>query len=264
MAQELSEQDRRKLLNRRNGALTEYERLMNGLGSTPPLSDEEANGLAKARAAMARAEAAEAEYFDALPVIAVSNCPFCSKPLLRSFDRWGFDGPWWRSDAAPEDPADCPHFYALLGAVRLSESSEPVPREAYLGPGAPFIVPRLLALPSSLAVVGQLEMQNGCTVWPIAYFAERRPRPEDSTAGWRRTNFVYTTQFSISGWRIPNEVLDFDVQPWVERGKVRGCGPDLAFAFEAWESGALTVLTPSGVVRYSAPRQGPVWPISVG
>ena len=258
MVQELTEQDRRKLLNRRNGALTEYERLMNGLASAPPLSDEESSGLEKARLAMARAEAAEAEYFDTLPVIPVTVCPFCSKPLLRSFDRWAFDGPWWRSDASPEDPPDCPHVYALLGAIRVSGSSERAPREVYLGPGAPFIVPRLLASPSSLAVVGQLAMENGSTVWPIAYFAERRPRPQDSTAGWRRTNFVYTTQFSISGWRIPNDALDFDIEPWVQRGKVR-CSD---VQFDASGKGVLSVLTPAGVVRYTASDVGPVWPIN--
>ena len=80
---------------------------------TPPLTKAERDDLmaryAKATAAYraavmgddrnaaARAtrdsKAALNEYFERLPVVAMSACPFTGKPLLRSFDPFGVDGP---------------------------------------------------------------------------------------------------------------------------------------------------------------------------
>lgn len=59
--------------------------------------------------------------------------------------------------------------------------------------------------------------------YTTAYFAQRRPRPQDLTAGWRRTNFVYTTQLGVCGWRAPLEEWDFDLLPWVKNGRLRWC-----------------------------------------
>ena len=71
----------------------------------------------EARAAVQQLAALEAEYFRRLPRLALACCPLCEKPLYRSFDPFGLDGLWWRSDSEPEEPQACPHFCLLLGAV---------------------------------------------------------------------------------------------------------------------------------------------------
>jgi hypothetical protein len=55
----------------------------------------------RARAAVATMASIEEEYFRRLPRLAMSCCPVCEKPLFRSFDPFGIDGLWWRSDASP-------------------------------------------------------------------------------------------------------------------------------------------------------------------
>src|SRR5918911_4198066 len=59
-------------------------------------------------------EEAEEEYFERLPRLTMSCCPFCGKPLIRSFDPYGLDGLWWRPDINTEEIPTCPHFCVLL------------------------------------------------------------------------------------------------------------------------------------------------------
>src|SRR4051812_15774202 len=70
----------------------------------------------KADNAMKRLKGA---YFDGLPRAVMSTCPFCTKPLLRTFDPFGLEGMWWRSDVDPAEPASCTHFCLLRGAVNF-------------------------------------------------------------------------------------------------------------------------------------------------
>jgi len=178
----------------------------------------------QARGAHAEMVAVEDEYFRRLPRVPMGPCPFCGQLLHRSFDPFGLDGFWWRSDTQPDEPKACPHFCVLLGAVELTG---PVPArdfEVRPGPGAPFVVPRLLQQPGMTAVLSQLPME-GATAYPIAYFAPRRPPVQALTAAWGRTNHVYTTQLGVHGWRSADEVLAFDLGPFLASGQLRWCGP---------------------------------------
>jgi hypothetical protein len=182
----------------------------------------------QARAAYAELQSIEQAYFRRLPRVVMAPCPICGQPLQRSFDPFGLDGLWWRSDAQPEEPTPCPHFCVLQGAVRL-EDEPPADFAVQPGPGAPFVLPRLLELPGMVAVVAELPVEGG-TGYLIAYFAPRRPPAQQLAAGWGRTNFVYTTQLGQHGWRRPDgpEAWDFALTPWVERGQLRWCAPGSA------------------------------------
>jgi hypothetical protein len=190
----------------------------------PPWSQEETEALAEAKAYLKTMEAIEIEYFERLPLLTMSCCPFDGKPLIRTFDPYGFDGLWWRSDAYPEEVPTCPHFCVLLGAVNFA-GYEPHAEdfEVYPGPQVPYVIPRLLAYAEMVAVISHIQMDNGYIAYPVAYFAERRPPPQELTAGWGRTNYVYTTQLGQDGWRIPNDPWDFDLLPWLQQGKIRWC-----------------------------------------
>jgi len=187
----------------------------------------------RAREAVAALGALEAEYFRRLPRLAISRCPLCDTALHRSFDPFGIDGLWWRSDSQPEEPQPCPHFCLLLGAVDVRASASRPDFDVYPGPAVPFVLPRLFEHEGMLAVISELALADGAKAYPIAYFAPRRPPVQSLTAPWPRTNFLYTTQLGVHSWRRSSEnptgegaeVWDFDLMPWLSRGKLRWCAP---------------------------------------
>jgi len=179
----------------------------------------------EARAAHAEMVALEEEYFQNLPRPVMAPCPFCGKLLHRSFDPFGLDGFWWRSDAQPDEPEPCLHFCLLQGAVKLDGPLPAADFAVHPGPARPFVVPRLLGHPGMIAVISQLPIEGG-VAYPIAYFAPRRPPVQGLAAGWGRTNFVYTTQLGEHAWRgAEGDVQDFDLGPWITGGRVRWCMP---------------------------------------
>lgn len=213
---------------------------------TPPLTKAERDDLmaryAKATAAYraavmgddrnaaARAtrdsKAALNEYFERLPVVAMSACPFTGKPLLRSFDPFGVDGPWWQPGAARPAPPPPYTFCVLRGAVHFQGKKVVGPAlEAATGPEVPYVIPRLLAIESMTAVIGELSMAPGFKVYTIAYFADPRPHAKHLTADWPDTSYGYTTLFGESASVIPVDKWDFDLKPWISKGKVRWCVP---------------------------------------
>lgn len=191
----------------------------------------DSEAYSRARAALAELTALEAEYFRQLPRLPLSRCPLCDKALYRSFDPFGIDGLWWRSDSQPEEPQPCPHFCVVLGAVDISASASAPDFDVYPGPGIPFLLPRLLEHEGMVAVVSALALADGATAYPIAYFAPRRPPVQALTAAWARTNFVYTTQLGVHGYRCWSETptgagaeaWDYDLERWLSQGKLRWC-----------------------------------------
>jgi hypothetical protein len=185
----------------------------------------------EARRAYAELSVIEAEYFRRVPRLPMAPCPQCGRVLYRSFDPFGLDGLWWRSDAQPEEPAACPHFCVLLGAVSLGEHRPSPGFEVHPGPGAPFVMPRLMGLEGMSAVLAEIPLVDGAVAYPVAYFAARRPPVQRLTASWARTNFVYTTQLGEHGWRASEEpteadpVWDFELRPWLTGGRLSWCEP---------------------------------------
>jgi hypothetical protein len=186
----------------------------------------------QAKEAYAEMVALEGEYFRGLPRMVVAPCPHCQRPLYRSFDPFGLDGLWWRSEAQPEEPVACPHFCVLLGAVAIGQQPK-VDFDVHPGPGAPFVMPRLLADAGMIAVLSEIKMADGSIAYPVAYFSPRRPPVQTLTASWARTNFVYTTQLGEHAWRaaeVPSgapddRTWDFELQPWLISGQLRWCDP---------------------------------------
>jgi hypothetical protein len=224
MPETMNTQERAAILRKREDSLAAYQRAMNSALEQPPCSREERAALDEANRHFQAAAEAEADYFQSLGRMSLSVCPLCNKPLFRTFDPYGLDGPWWQSSATPEEPIPCRHFCVLTGA--LSFNGKP-PRggnfEAHVGPQIPYVIPRLLEHPDMVAVVSRIQTADDYLAYPIAYFAKRRPPPQDLTAGWARTNYLYQTQLGEVRWRIPNDPWDFDLKPWIEQGKLYWC-----------------------------------------
>ena len=104
------------------------------------------------------------EYFERLPRVAMSVCPYCGQVLKRSVDPFGLDGPWWGEERLVDvrEPKACRHFKVLLGAFKV-RPGDPVEATHNVrpGPDVPFVVPRLLELPGMIAVVGRIELDTG-------------------------------------------------------------------------------------------------------
>lgn len=164
------------------------------------------------------------EYFDRLPRVPMSACPFCGATLKRAFDPFGFDGPWWHVDLLCEiqEPAHCEHFQVILGAVSLRDREpEEAVEEVQPGPDVPFVVPALLDLPGMVAVIGQLTLETGDRAYPIAYFSDATVDPADLHQPWCRTSFWFKNDEGEALWSISNDLWSFDLEPFLREGRVR-------------------------------------------
>jgi hypothetical protein len=108
----------------------------------------------------------------------------------------------------------------MTGAVRLAEPVEHTPFTVAPGPGAPFVVPRLLGCaPEVRGVIAQVPVGRH-TGWAISYFG--RPAP-----GTRFVNMWGTDSYPVvqdGRWtgrareESGVERYDFDLEPWVGTG----------------------------------------------
>jgi hypothetical protein len=189
-------------------------------------------------------DAARLAYFEAIPVVAISRCPYCDTVLAAQFDPGGLDGFWWqeRELGAARDPKACPHFRLLTGALSL-QGIAPLGGEypAYPGPDVPYVVPEILRQASVTAVISSLEMDNGYRAYPIAYFAQGEAEAEALSPTWRRTTCSFTTPDGQSAWSARSAPWDFDLRPWISQGKVRWISPGSS-ATELSDSGSCPYL----------------------
>lgn len=168
------------------------------------------------------------EYADRLPRIAMSRCPFTGRVLQRAFDPFGMDGPWWHKERTftPDEPGAPPTFKVLLGAVSFGDREpEEATEDVLPGPDLPFVVPRLLQLPGMVAVVSRITMETGDQAYPIAYFSQEEIDPSQLHQFWGRSELWLNTVGGGDGWVVKNDPWDFELAPWIERGKLRWIVP---------------------------------------
>lgn len=170
-------------------------------------------------------------YFQGLPRMAISRCPFTSEALIRAIDIWGLDGFWWQEEelakfSEPDPPST---FCVLTGAVNLNHlPPQGGPKnEAYVGPEVPYVIPRMLEeIPSLAAVISSISLQCGYTAYPIAYFSKVPPEPGLLTQTWRLTTYGWTSRDGSPSWNVPTDPWDFDLGPWIERERVYWIAPN--------------------------------------
>lgn len=170
------------------------------------------------------------EYGDRLPRVPFSRCPFSEKPLLRSLDPFGLDGPWWhKSRIVPiEEPVPPRAFQVILGAMDLhGRSPVEVVAEVTPGPVIPFVVPRLLQLPGMRAVVSRLPaLEHGDVAHIIAYFSEAELPSAELHQHWLRQDLWFPDKQGTTSWITKNDPLDYDLGPWIESGHVAWIAPE--------------------------------------
>jgi hypothetical protein len=222
MAAELTRAERDRLVG-------DYDRLVRAatvFASQPPPHSPEVRAAVKEH--WKRVSDALAEYFDRLPRLPLSRCPHCGQVLARAFDPWGLDGLWWQPSEGGKttEPEACPHFRLLQGAVNLNDLPPHAGRYGVRpGPEVPYVIPRILELPTMIAVFASVPLACGYTTYPIAYFSQEQPRTGSLTQPWLHRQYSFTDDRGNPAWTIKNDPWDFDLLPWVERGKLQWINP---------------------------------------
>ena len=167
-------------------------------------------------------------YAAGLPRPALSRCPFTGELTWHSLDTFGIDGLWWNSEAAVRPDEDLPAtWFAMTGAVDLRAGAPSTEFVVRPGPDAPWVVPRILALPGLRAVVSQVDV-GPSRAWAITYFAQTPLDDVERIDDWGRDEHAVPVEGSAAGWDHVADVaedFDFDLAPWIRRGRVLWIAP---------------------------------------
>lgn len=167
------------------------------------------------------------------PWVLVARCPFCASPIWMQVGIFSLAaGFWFRaySDGQDEVWAEtrCQHFFFVDGALNLHghrpteakpwHPSRPQDMKLWhyiwMAAEVPFVLPRVLALPTMKAVLHHLPIADEkYTAYPITYFAEQRPALEDFGIPWaRKLYYDVRSGYSTTGQRADQQ--DFDLELW--------------------------------------------------
>jgi len=168
------------------------------------------------------------QYFAQLPRFVFGRCPVCNVPLEQVFDPWGLDGFWWQESLSGRCPVPsaCEHFRVLTGALNLNGKS-PLGGEAesHPGPEVPYVISKVLALPTMVAVISALPMKNGYTAYPISYFSQDKPPTSALANPWTKRSCSFTDDTGEPAFTYKTDPWDFDLLPWVAQGKIKWIEP---------------------------------------
>ncbi len=196
------------------------------------------------------------EYFDTVPILPLSRCPFCGHINTFSIDTVGLDGLWWTFPSRRlglEEYDLCPHFLNLLGAVKLRYPVHKSSLQVKSGPEVPFVVPELIHHETFKAVVSQISIGDNIA-YPIFYYSQLRPTLtlEYSTAteksycvvcfpnssdqeslemptSWGQNFYEWIDENNkrqTSDGYLFDEDCDFEIASWVEVGKLLWIQPE--------------------------------------
>ncbi len=168
-------------------------------------------------------EDATEAYLAALPRVEIARSPFTGDIVALAIDTYGLDGPWWKYEgvvrALDARPAT---MLAFTGAMRLTAPIERFTHLAKVGPGVPYVLPRLMAIDGVRAVVRAVTV-GAHLGWAISYFA---PAP---VSGVRLVNDWGADHYAIDGgWDTvaeSTEERDFDLAPWIRSGRLAWIAP---------------------------------------
>ncbi|WP_369636528.1 hypothetical protein [Nocardia sp. JMUB6875] len=207
----------------RNELLAEGNRLnelYRRFGATPEGSE-----------AFSKAGELRKRYMEWLPEVPVARSPFTDELTTWPIDTVDLDGWFWnwanpirrRKSVVPAD------WLAMGGAMRLVEPLTPLPFDFCMpGPDVPYVVPRLLNLPETRAVLSQVVIGHH-TGWTITYFTTRRPHRFPLENLWGSQEYdIYDDSGHWRAWsEHPQDLAEysFDLRPWLEAGKLLWVAP---------------------------------------
>jgi len=174
-----------------------------------------------------------------IPWALVSRCPFCNTAIWMQVGIYSLrDNFWFRAYGSGRDEvwegSICEHLFCVDGALNFN-GKEPTDAKywfdyrseqmegwqyIWMAAEAPFVLPRVLALPTMKAVIHDIPICDGkYTAFPIAYFAAQKPAPIDFCIPWGRKMYLDTSGgYSSCGER--SDAQDFELEKWVKRGSL--------------------------------------------
>jgi hypothetical protein len=168
-------------------------------------------------------------YRELLPKATVARCPFTQQVYEHSLDWFGIDGPWWDCRAAnrPLELMMTGTVLAFTGALSMTSPIERTPFLVKPGPGAPFVVPRLLARQGVRAVVSSLSI-GAHTGYVITYFANPAPDDLEGFNDWGTDYYQFDDGFGQLGWHQGSDTAvdhDFELAPYLKSGQLLWIAP---------------------------------------
>ena len=86
-----------------------------------------------------------------------------------------------------------------------------------LGPEVPYVIARILEMDSMVCVVSRTKISDNDDLFAMVYFSALEVERLDLTMSWDVEN--------RGAWSHDGDPWDFDLKPWVEKGKLRYCVP---------------------------------------
>lgn len=169
-----------------------------------------------------------AEYLTGTPVLDVVRCPHTGEVMHYPIDNLGVDGLWWDYFTPARRSAPLPRtFFAVSGALRLTEPPRPAPFLCKPGPEVPYVIPRILEDPAMRAVL--VSMRVGSHLgFATFYFADPMPFRLARVNDWGTNDYWFRDAAGNELWNAIDEdesEFDFDLAPWITREKLAWIRP---------------------------------------
>ncbi len=175
------------------------------------------------------------------PWILVSRCPYCQKPTeqLATIVDLG-RRVWYQQYEHGGDIRGCRHLFCLDGALHLNGHQPPYikyrapdanlyPNRINMAAEVPFIKPRVLNMPTMVAVIHSLLVEERYTAYWTAYFTQEQPSPERFCVGFARVGVEEIIPNGIDDLcihKVRREQQEYDLREWIEQEKVFWIDPD--------------------------------------
>lgn len=163
-------------------------------------------------------------YRELLPLVPVARCPFTGEVVSHSLDLLGIDGPWWdvRAPNRPLEPVGQGTNLAFTGALAMASTIERAPFLAKPGPGAPFVVPRLVRREGVRAVLFALPVGEH-TGYIISYFASPVPDDLEGFNDWGVDCYQFEDDGELAWHQGSARAVDhdFDLAPYLDSGQLQ-------------------------------------------
>lgn len=235
---------RRSLLDAYADAVEEARRIGDSFEDAGP--DEEA--MEEFTAALEDAGDQRRLYRNNLAVRTIARCPFTGLAVHYPIDDAGLEGPFWDFQNPIRmmgiRPGTC---YGITGAMRLSPGFEYVPHMAIVGPSIPYVIPRLLGVEGSKAVLSSLPIGKH-TGYVVTYFAPPDTKGEvPTTDEWGTARWLGVDEKGESIWTSTYKLYrefddaplvedrDAELAPWITSGRLGWIAPGEATVTSRWE-----------------------------
>jgi hypothetical protein len=179
----------------------------------------------RARAAMA---AAAKDYVDGVPILALARSPLSGRAFETSLDPFDLDGLWWAYDYEyrpyVEPPPD---LFAWTGALKVDGPLPAWSLKAMPGPDVPFVLPSILAHPGISAVISAVRV-GPHVGFPITYWSDPLPDGVERVDDWGHRSYTFRRadgSMASAHATQADEDKDFDLRPWMDRGRVHWIAP---------------------------------------